>query len=227
MFQPDIQIEHSWHLEYTGYPYPFVQPYSASFVDELLPDVKFSIFCVVLNESQCKLVFSKKPCRPANATVQILLKYLDKKDKRHNYSWVDDCTLECDFSVQDPRCKSCKYHSPHFVEYTFTCCITWRGFIEPKQSVCDVYGYLKHFLAVPDFSDTTIVIGEKEIPVHKIILAAYSPVFLAMFKAGMTESTNKRIVVADIEDFKDFYRRKPELLSDFFIYSIAADKGNL
>ncbi|KAK0078591.1 hypothetical protein PV325_002330 [Microctonus aethiopoides] len=44
-----------------------------------------------------------------------------------------------------------------------------------------------------------IVIDEKEILVHKIILAAHSTVFSAMFKAGLSESKNKRIIVIDIE----------------------------
>ncbi|KAK0076854.1 hypothetical protein PV325_004762 [Microctonus aethiopoides] len=191
MFQPDIEIKHTWCLVAApSFTRNSVKPYSASFVDELLPDVKFYIFCSVLNDGTCKLVLSKTPCRPANATVRILLQFCDRKDKIYDYPWIDDFTLECVFPSNEIN----------FISYTYTCCITWRGFNEPKRSVYgDLYSHLKNFLTVPDLSDTMIIIDEKEIPVHKIILAAYSPVFLAMFKTDMTESADKQIIITDIE----------------------------
>ncbi|KAK0092477.1 hypothetical protein PV326_001335 [Microctonus aethiopoides] len=202
MSRPHIEIKHSWQLELKHYSMNIVKPYSASFDDELLPDVKFNISCNVLNDNSYKLILSKTPCRPANATVRILLRYSDRKDHIYDYSWVDDCILECNFSVSDPRCRNCmpKMDQPHFSIYYYTCCITWHGFNEPKPLDGGLYiSHLKNFLTVPDLSDAMIIIDEKEFPVHKIILAAYSPVFLAMFKTDMTESANKQIIITDIE----------------------------
>ncbi|KAK0092472.1 hypothetical protein PV326_001330 [Microctonus aethiopoides] len=97
-----------------------------------------------------------------------------------------------------------------------------------------------------------IVIDEKEILVHKIILAAHSTVFSAMFKAGLSESKNKRIIVIDIEvdimqkvvefmytetinslpEYGDLLSilkvadKKPELLSNFSAHITADCKEN-
>ncbi|KAK0161729.1 hypothetical protein PV327_008147 [Microctonus hyperodae] len=202
MFRSNIQIEHSWHMKFTTQDRKLLtmEPYSASFIDKELPDVKFSIICYTLDSSNCKLIISKTPCRPANATVRIMLELDDKKERVYNYRWTDKCIFECSFSIENPRCRSCGNNPYQSVSYASKCCITWRGFKEPQRSVMDgLHSYLKNLLTVPDLSDIMIVIDEKEILLHKIILAAYSPVFLAMFKAGMIESTNKRIVVTDVE----------------------------
>ncbi|KAK0161725.1 hypothetical protein PV327_008143 [Microctonus hyperodae] len=202
MFQPDIQITHSWYLKYS-YEERTVEAYSGYFQDKLLPDVKFTLFCSVLDSSKCRVIISTIPCRRPNAMVRIVLEARERKnDDVYNNGWDDCCTFIRDIHIYDPRCCwNCKGDSGHFVTcFNFKCYITWRGFNELQQSVnCDLYSHLKNFLTVPDFSDTIIVIDEKEILVHKIILAAYSPVFLTMFKSGMTESSNNRIIVTDIE----------------------------
>ncbi|KAK0161731.1 hypothetical protein PV327_008149 [Microctonus hyperodae] len=201
--QPDLRFYDSWKLQYETCPFPKVNMYSRTLVNELLPDVKFSIFCGLYGSNKYKVILAKKPCRPANATVRIELRYSNKLHQIQDYLWIDDGILECDFFVNDdPRCPKCKNNNnSHYITfYTFKCYITWGGFNAPQQSVSyDLYSGLKNFLTVPDLSDIMIVIDEKEILLHKIILAAYSPVFLAMFKSGMTESSNKRIVVTDIE----------------------------
>lgn len=200
MSKPNIQIKHSWRSLYTNFSYMIAKPYAASFVDRLLPDVEFNIFCNVSNDNSCNVILSKTPCRPANVTVRMLIKYHDEEDEIHEYPWVDDLTLECNFPILDGRCEARKHESPHFISYTFTCCITWNGFNEPTRSVNrELYSHLKYFLTAPVFSDTMIVIDQKEIPVHKIILAAHSPVFSEMLKASVTETANKLIIVTDIK----------------------------
>ncbi|XP_065081887.1 speckle-type POZ protein-like [Ochlerotatus camptorhynchus] len=62
------------------------------------------------------------------------------------------------------------------------------------------------------FSDVTIIVEEKEIRAHKIVLAARSPVFDAMFNNTMRENLESRV---DIEDFS--YDEIQELLR--YIYT--------
>ncbi|KAK0161727.1 hypothetical protein PV327_008145 [Microctonus hyperodae] len=200
MSQPDIQIKHSWYSLYTNFTHAIVKPYSASFVDKLLPDVEFNIFCELLNHNSCKVILSKKPCRPANATVRMVIKYHDEKDDIYENPWVDDCKFECNFSIPDGRYKIRKHDSFRTISYTFICCITWSGFKESMSSINDeLYSHSKDYLTAPVFCDTIIVIDKTEIPVHKTLLEIYSDVFFNMFKADMTESANKRIVVTDVE----------------------------
>ncbi|XP_065204072.1 speckle-type POZ protein-like [Planococcus citri] len=51
-----------------------------------------------------------------------------------------------------------------------------------------------------DFSDVTISVKGKNYPAHKLILAARSSVFKAMFRNDMQESQKNRIVINDIEE---------------------------
>ncbi len=48
------------------------------------------------------------------------------------------------------------------------------------------------------FSDFTVVVGNESIPVHKVFLAAGSPVFAGMFShEGTKEVKEKRVVIPD------------------------------
>ncbi|XP_035214880.1 protein roadkill-like [Stegodyphus dumicola] len=48
-------------------------------------------------------------------------------------------------------------------------------------------------------SDFVLVSGDVEIPVHKCILFARSPVFAQMFQHAMTENTENRMVITDVQ----------------------------
>ena len=48
-------------------------------------------------------------------------------------------------------------------------------------------------------TDVQLVVGERVFPVHKIILAARSPVFNAMFSNAMTESTSGIVNITDVD----------------------------
>ena len=51
-----------------------------------------------------------------------------------------------------------------------------------------------------EFSDVTFIAGDQEIPAHKALLAAKSPVFAAMFKSKMKEEQTNRIEVTEEAD---------------------------
>ena len=48
-----------------------------------------------------------------------------------------------------------------------------------------------------EFSDVTFIAGDQEIPAHKALLAAKSPVFAAMFKSRMKEEQTNRIEIPE------------------------------
>lgn len=48
------------------------------------------------------------------------------------------------------------------------------------------------------FSDFEIVCDDREIPVHRLMLAAYSPVFMRMLETQMIETATKEVKIADI-----------------------------
>lgn len=51
-----------------------------------------------------------------------------------------------------------------------------------------------------EFSDVSIIVGGREFKVHKAILAARSPVFLAMFKHDMKEKHENMVEIPDIDE---------------------------
>ena len=77
-----------------------------------------------------------------------------------------------------------------------------------QQLLC---GYVS-ILNNREFSDIKIIVSGKTLYAHKVILAAHSPVFLAMLNSDMKENNKNEIQIADIE-FDAFQ----ELLS--FIYT--------
>ncbi|KAK0083980.1 hypothetical protein PV325_007823 [Microctonus aethiopoides] len=201
MSQEDIKIQHEWEFKFLSLREDLISVYSNSFNTSLIPDVKFKIFSGILNHEECIVILSKTPCMPANATIKIQMIITSTRlqpivyQKKVN-SWTDNLTLKCNINVNGQNNENINSS----VSAKFQCNITWHGYNESKPPKHDfIYGPLENFLTARHFCDMVIVIGEKEIPVHKIVLAAYSPVFLAMFKAGMTESVNKRIIVTDIE----------------------------
>lgn len=72
---------------------------------------------------------------------------------------------------------------------------------KPRITVSDgqVLKDLNQLFECPKFSDVTLDIGGKEIPAHKGILVARSPVFAAMFEHDMSEKVQSRVVITDLE----------------------------
>lgn len=59
---------------------------------------------------------------------------------------------------------------------------------------------LKHLRGKTDLCDVTLVVGEQQFPAHRVVLAASSPYFCAMFTNEHLESRQDRIVLNCIEE---------------------------
>lgn len=61
----------------------------------------------------------------------------------------------------------------------------------------------RHMYETRKFTDIVLVVGRSgsaQLPVHKAILAARSPVFAAMFEHDTLEKAKNRVVIPDIEE---------------------------
>ncbi|XP_062703288.1 speckle-type POZ protein [Aedes albopictus] len=67
------------------------------------------------------------------------------------------------------------------------------------------------------FTDVTVVVGERQIRAHKVVLATHSPVFEAMLRANMQESSQNVIKIDDFE-----YEVVQEMMT--YIYSDSSPK---
>ncbi|KAK0092475.1 hypothetical protein PV326_001333 [Microctonus aethiopoides] len=208
MSQKYVRIKHEWHFNYLRDRWgrcdtSEVKLYSIIFKSNLIPDVKFEIICCVPSNKICYVIISKTPHTPVSATIAIEFIGTEQIERIvHVDRWTNNCTLETNIEnlLQDFFISNIYVDDESSNIITIRCNIMWRAFKKPEPQILDnICDRFKNFLTSPDLSDVTIVIDETEIPVHKIILAAYSSVFLAMFKADMTESVNKRIVITDIE----------------------------
>lgn len=76
---------------------------------------------------------------------------------------------------------------------TIECVITWKA---PLPVTPGIGGFLFN----SSLSDVTIIVGEAELPAHKLILSANSSVLEAMFSTDMREAQENRVVVEDINE---------------------------
>ena len=90
-------------------------------------------------------------------------------------------------------------------ELTILCDLTLTCFSEmstmsnlPGSSEDSLSSDLGALLQDTELSDITLAVGVKEFPAHRIILAARSPVFKAMFHHDMREKTESRLDIADL-----------------------------
>ncbi|XP_064459443.1 speckle-type POZ protein B-like [Ornithodoros turicata] len=90
---------------------------------------------------------------------------------------------------------------------TIVCDVTMRGQIthtalrnEGVVAVkkCDLRDDFSHLYRTGTLSDFTISVSDKEFRVHKAVLAARSPVFLAMLESPTKESEENRMVIEDL-----------------------------
>lgn len=64
---------------------------------------------------------------------------------------------------------------------------------------CDLGHQLGSLLESAALSDVTLVVGDKKLKAHKIILSARSPVFKAMFQHDTKENKENRVVISDCD----------------------------
>ncbi|VDM59187.1 unnamed protein product [Angiostrongylus costaricensis] len=69
----------------------------------------------------------------------------------------------------------------------------------PEPKPAEVTKDLESIFKDSKLSDFTIVVGDKEIPVHKVILSARSPVFAAMLEPHTEEAKTNRVVLEDMD----------------------------
>ncbi|XGW13158.1 hypothetical protein V3C99_013636, partial [Haemonchus contortus] len=69
----------------------------------------------------------------------------------------------------------------------------------PEPKPAEVTKDLESIFKDAKLSDFTIVVGDKEIPVHKVVLSARSPVFAAMLEPHTEEAKTNRVVLEDID----------------------------
>lgn len=73
----------------------------------------------------------------------------------------------------------------------------------------DLPSRLKRFFNTEPHSDVVLIVDNKRFPAHRLVLAAQSEIFDAMFQGGMKEDTTGQVVVEDM---------RPEVMRSFLSY---------
>ncbi|XP_008552120.1 TD and POZ domain-containing protein 4 [Microplitis demolitor] len=111
-----------------------------------------------------------------------------------------------DSSSEDSAAMLDDSHDNNYIR--IKCEITWLGCTSDDCLSCPlISNYLnndkeddwKIFYLDRTLSDVVLIIDEEEIPAHKFVLAAHSPVFLAMFQSNMKEARENSITIENIE----------------------------
>ncbi|KAK0163173.1 hypothetical protein PV327_006881 [Microctonus hyperodae] len=184
-----ILISHKWTLgvfsDSSGHKQ--LSTYTNSFVSESLPNEIFYIFCGAKSKTEVTVAVSKFSSESVKAVITVIF-----EKQKNTVRKIDDWTSNCIFNTIPCTIQ-------YSQNYEFTCEIMWEGFPDTEiLSSVDLRRHIEYFVSEPDFNDLVIKIDDKEILAHKVILSAYSPVFLAMFKSDMAESEKNEIVLNDI-----------------------------
>lgn len=104
--------------------------------------------------------------------------------------WKDYCNI-----LNVPVCAN----DDQPLKITIVCEVKWQCFVKDMPPPENLYQDVKYFLMNLELSDVVIAIGNEEIPAHKIVLGAQSPVFLAMFTTNMKEQRTNRVAIKGID----------------------------
>ncbi|KAK0161740.1 hypothetical protein PV327_008158 [Microctonus hyperodae] len=169
MPQKNIRFHHEWRLCQLKSTQGLVLPYLNSFSSNLLPEVKFNIFCGLLDTDEIVVVLSKTPDVPADISIEIEIENTDIYEPKYIDGWTNNYTLK--FYFETINIKKC---SEFLSRYKFKCTITWHGF---KESIPDIiHDESNNFLVSPDSRDTETPIDKEKISVDKsFLIDAYSP----------------------------------------------------
>jgi kelch-like protein 8 len=69
------------------------------------------------------------------------------------------------------------------------------------SDICrDAFDKMEECFSSGELCDVTLIVGERKIHAHRIVLASVSPYFKAMFTSKMSESVQDVITIGDVED---------------------------
>ncbi|XP_053598989.1 uncharacterized protein LOC103572068 [Microplitis demolitor] len=115
----------------------------------------------------------------------------------------------------EARYDDCKIYLKMRIE----CEITWLGFINEKPEIMMPTSF-EQFLKADVFSDITLIVGNQELPAHRVILSTHSPYFHEILTSGTKEAIENRIAIENFsldvitEMLEFFYTGKTKASND-------------
>lgn len=131
----------------------------------------------ILSSIPDKTIYCRKPFQFTSGIYTFCFETeeeIDILDPANGYLQMDSITVMCEINVKQIS----------------------KPLAIPK---CTLYNNLNLIYENRKFCDVTLCASGKEYQAHKVILAAQSPVFSAMFEHNMEENQNNRVDVTDIE----------------------------
>ncbi|XP_008548709.1 uncharacterized protein LOC103572081 [Microplitis demolitor] len=178
--------------------------YSDQFFMDGVNDVAFNLGLRANNTGYIDVRVMKGNLELADATVEITSKDGPWKREIKVAKWKNLCVIN-DF-MKKPVTYEEVYINGHY-SYVYTvnimCKILWNGFIDDERITrmddTNLFEDLRKFHKSQLFSDVTLTIEGHDLPAHKIILAAHSPVFAKMLTADTRELKNRIIEITNIK----------------------------
>ncbi|XP_053593008.1 uncharacterized protein LOC103568510 [Microplitis demolitor] len=200
--QPEVcwSVSHEWKAVVC---YGIDCLYSNQFKIKNIEDIVFTIG-IKMNELKTHLEVwvQKSNAELLNASIQLSVKdkFVKKKDVDE---WKEICSFK-NFLLFPSQLVARQVHDSYrgtnnyVYDVIINCKIILYNYMQ--DLVFDnFYDDLQQFLKSQELSDVTLVIGEVEIPAHKVVLAAHSPVFKAMLLSGMKEAKEGEIEIKNLD----------------------------
>ncbi|XP_053593013.1 uncharacterized protein LOC103579705 [Microplitis demolitor] len=194
-------VSHEWK---TVVPYGIDCLYSNQFKIKHIEDIVFTI-AMKFNETKTHLEtwVIKSTAKPLKATVCLSVKDKCKKKSQID-EWKENCLFEnfLAFPSQLVPCQvfdSIRGVNFYVYEVTIDCKIILHDY-KPDFVPDFFYENLLHFRKSHDLSDVTLIVGDVEIPAHKVIIAAHSPIFKAMLLSDMKEAKKGVIEIKGLKE---------------------------
>ncbi|XP_008548708.1 kelch-like protein 7 [Microplitis demolitor] len=186
---PINSVSFDWNLRNLSF-LPNTWIYSNEFKMFGINNVTFKLRLRSIDTNTIQFHAMKDNHKLAKADVKITI---DPKDVEVKVDgWKEICDLDCtDVDLIHNFSKTaCSYS----IDAVVTCKIIWYGFVKylPEKNFLQS---LRQFHTSKSFSDVVLIIGNEELPSHKIILSAHSPVLHAMLTTVMKEGKENRIEI--------------------------------
>ncbi|XP_057321493.1 speckle-type POZ protein B-like [Microplitis mediator] len=203
----DIQPEECWSVSHEWKAvvlYGIDRLYSNQFKIKNIEDIAFTIG-MKMNEQKThfEVWVQKSNVELLKASIHLSVKDKCAKTKVVD-EWKDICSFKnfLLFPSQVVARQAYDFNgralSHNVYDVTINCKIVLHDYMQAPM-FDNLYEDLQQFLKSQELSDVTLVVGEVEIPAHKVVLAAHSPVFKAMLLSGMKEAKQGEIEIKNVD----------------------------
>lgn len=182
-------------IPYEKYKSPNYRIFSSNAITDENVNINFDYLAYCDDSGKINIIIRKSLLKPAKASFNISVEY-KKATECVKDDWIEDQRILGIPIYPVAENTSSSYHE---LLIHISIDILWYGFKHEVPILPPMITGMSHFFLQSDLSDFEIIIDEEVFPIHKVVLAAHSHVFLKMFTIDMKESHLNQVELNDID----------------------------